>query len=88
MPQNVTRYPTDKMAAKKATVLSAKKTPSHLPWLLGLGLAALVAAGAVAFLGAKNEPPPAAGKLFTFTPEANESARPTGDAAASKENPK
>ena len=88
MSQNITRYPTDKMAAKKAAVLGAKKTSTRLPWLLGLGLAALIAAGAVTFLGSKNQGAPAAGKLFTFTPEDSESARPASDAAAAKENPK
>ncbi len=88
MPRENTVYPIDKMAAKKAAVLGAKKTPPRLPWLLGLGLAALIAAGAVPFLGSKNQSTPAAGKLFTFTPEASESARPTSDAAVAKENPR
>ncbi|MDF1555819.1 MAG: hypothetical protein P1P84_22280 [Deferrisomatales bacterium] len=89
MSQQSTKYPTDKMAAKKAAVLGAKKSPGHRRWLLGLGLAALIAATAAAtFIGPKSQGAPATGKLFTFTPEASELAHPVSDSAVSKEHPK
>lgn len=86
MAQQGTRYPSAKMAAKRAAVLEAKKDPTRRRWLLGLGLAALLAAGAVTFLGSEDETSPAAGKLFTFTPEASGVAEPARSGEASQEN--
>ena len=88
MSRENTQYPADKMAAKKAAVLGAKKTSTRLPWFVGLGLVALAVAGALTFLGPKYGSAPPAGKLLTFTPEASGVTHPVSDPEVSKETPK
>ncbi|MEW6486649.1 MAG: DUF2318 domain-containing protein [Thermodesulfobacteriota bacterium] len=73
--------PQDKLAAKKAAVLGAKKTSRSTQFLLIAGCAALVIGGGVFFLGRQGAPPQAAAPALLAPAQAHagEVSHPAAD---------